>query len=124
VLGSLEVGKKADLFVIGGDASNPYDAVLAATPIDVRLVMVGGVALYGDMSLAPLGPPDPGCETLDVCCHTKFACVAAPSSSPSDKFDQTYAEIEAALGQGLQNYDALGLSPWTRSPMTPLVRCP
>jgi cytosine/adenosine deaminase-related metal-dependent hydrolase len=124
VLGSLEVGKKADLFVIGGDAANPYDAVLAATPIDVRLVMVGGVALYGDTSLAALGPPSPGCEALDICCHTKFACVASQSNSSTDKFGQTYAEIEGALSQGLADYDALGLSQWTFSPITPLVRCP
>jgi 5-methylthioadenosine/S-adenosylhomocysteine deaminase len=124
VLGSLEVGKKADLFVIGGDVANPYDAVLAATPVDVRLVMVGGVALYGDPSLAALGPPSPGCEAVDVCCRSKFACVAAPSNSPTDKFGQTYAEIRSALEQGLADYDAMQLSPWTWSPMTDLVRCP
>lgn len=123
VLGSLAPGKKADLFVIGGDAANPYDAVLAATPVDVRLVMVGGKALYGDPSLAPLGPATPGCETLDVCCRSKFACVAAPSNTATDKFGQTYVEIEAALAQGLADYDALGLSQWTFSPITPLVRC-
>jgi Amidohydrolase family len=124
VLGSLEVGKKADLFVIGGDVANPYDAVLAATPVDVRLVMVGGVALYGDPSLAALGPASPGCEALDVCCRSKFACVASPSFSSNDKFGQTYAEIRGALEQGLADYDAMQLSPYTWSPMTDLVRCP
>ncbi len=124
VLGSLEVGKKADLFVIGGDAANPYDAVLAATPVDVRLVMVGGVALYGDPALVALGPASPGCESVGVCCRTKFACVATPSNSPADKFGQTYAEIRSLLEQGLAEYDAMQLSPWVWSPMTDLVRCP
>jgi 5-methylthioadenosine/S-adenosylhomocysteine deaminase len=124
VLGSLEAGKKADLFVIGGDGANPYDAVLAATPADVRLVMVGGVALYGDPSLAALGPASPGCEAIDICCRSKFACVASTSNSPNDKFGQTYAEIRGALEQGLAEYDAMQLSPWVWSPMTDLVRCP
>src|SRR4051794_20508728 len=48
LLGSLAVGKKADIMVIAGDACAPYDALIAATPAEVRLVVVGGVALYGD----------------------------------------------------------------------------
>lgn len=124
VLGSLEVGKKADLFVIGGDAVDPYSAVLAATPSDVRLVMVGGQALYGDPALTPLGPASPGCEAIDICTRPKFLCVAAPSISATDKFGQTYAQIRGALEQGLAAYDALNLSQWKWSPMTPLVRCP
>lgn len=124
VIGTLEVGKKADLFVIGGDALNPYDTLLASTPTDVRLVMVGGRVLYGDLTLQPLGPTNPGCETIDICCHQKFVCVAAPSMSATDKFGQTWAEITGNLAQGLAEYDALQLSQWTWSPMTPVVRCP
>lgn len=48
VLGSLEAGKKADLMVIKGDRCAAYDALLAAIPADVQLVMIGGRVLYGD----------------------------------------------------------------------------
>lgn len=122
VLGSIEVGKKADLMVIPGDLAAPYEALLRATPKDVRLVMVGGVALYGDAAVAPLGPPTPGCEVLDVCTNAKFACVATPSTA--NKLGQTFTEIQTALSAGLAAYDALDKSPWDFSPITPLVKCP
>ncbi len=124
VLGSLEVGKKADLMVIPGDLATAYDSLLKATPADVRLVMVGGVALYGDAAVAPLGPPSPGCETIDVCTAKKFACVAQAAGTAVNKLGQSYAEIQSALSSNLAAYDALDLSPYNFSPITPLARCP
>lgn len=123
-LGSLEVGKKADLMVIGGDPSAPYQALLEAHPADVRLVMVDGVTLYGDGQLQPLGPATPGCETLTICGRPKFLCVALPGGTATDKFGQTWADIEAALSAALASYDALDLSPWDFSPLAPLATCP
>lgn len=123
-IGSIEAGKKADLLVIGGDPCMPYDALLATTPVEVRLVLVGGVPLYGDAALKPLGPANPGCEDLDVCGAAKFVCVAAPSLSPTDKFGQTFAAIQSTLNTELAVYDALDLSAWDFAPITPLVRCP
>jgi imidazolonepropionase-like amidohydrolase len=123
-IGSLAAGKKADLFVIGGDASAPYDALLASTPRDVRLVMVGGVALYGDVALSSIAPKAPGCETIDICCATKFVCVAEAGGTTTNKFGQTYADITTALSTALTNYDAMGLTAWKFAPLTPLVRCP
>jgi cytosine/adenosine deaminase-related metal-dependent hydrolase len=124
LIGSLEAGKKADVMVIGGDACAPYDALLAATPADVRLVLVGGVALYGDAALKPLGPATPGCEDLDVCAGSKFICVATPSSTATDKLGQTLAQIQSTLDTALSDYDALALTAWTFAPITPIVRCP
>jgi hypothetical protein len=124
VIGSIAAGKKADLFVIGGDATKPYDALLASTPRDVRLVMVGGVALYGDSVLKSVGPAAPGCETIDVCCASKFVCVAESGGTTTNKFGQTYAEITAALGKALTDYDAMAITTNKFAPLTPLVRCP
>ncbi|RYE74381.1 MAG: hypothetical protein EOO74_11630, partial [Myxococcales bacterium] len=45
-IGSLKAGLYADLFVFGGDAAAPYDALLATSPATVRLTMVGGRVLY------------------------------------------------------------------------------
>jgi 5-methylthioadenosine/S-adenosylhomocysteine deaminase len=122
VIGTIEVGKKADLVVISGDRTHPYDALLGATPKEVRMTMVGGVPLYGDVALAAYGPASPGCEEILVCGKKKFLCVAEAASN--DKLDQTFAEIRAALGAGLEDYDDLDLSPYDFAPITPLVRCP
>jgi 5-methylthioadenosine/S-adenosylhomocysteine deaminase len=124
VIGSIEPGKKADLMVIGGSPDAPYDALLAATPRDVRMVVVGGVVLYGDPQLALVGPSEPGCEAIEICGQSKFVCVAEQGGTASNKLGQTLAEIETVLETELASYDALDLSPWDFSPIAPLVKCP
>jgi 5-methylthioadenosine/S-adenosylhomocysteine deaminase len=123
VLGALAPGMKADVMVIGGDRSRPYEALLAATPASVRLVTVGGRALYGDAVLTALGPAAPGCEPLDVCGAGKFVCVAAPGATSSNKLGQTLRDVTDTVAAELQRYDDLNLSAWDFSPPTPLVRC-
>ena len=123
-LGTLEPGKKADLFVISGDPTYPWDAVLAATPADVRLVLVGGVPLYGNDELGPLGPASPGCETLMVCGEQKFVCVAEPGGTATNKFGQTLSDITSVLESELVIYDDMNLSQWDFAPIAPLVKCP
>jgi hypothetical protein len=85
--------------------------------------MVGGVALYGDTAVAPLGPPTPGCETVDICSAQKFACVAQGAGTASNKLGQTFVEIRSTLSSALAAYDAQDVSPYDFSPITPLVRC-
>ncbi|MEO6776473.1 MAG: amidohydrolase family protein [Kofleriaceae bacterium] len=122
-LGSIEVGKLADLSVFTGTAAAPYDAIIASTPSSVRLVMVGGVVLYGDTVLQPAAPAAPGCETLDVCGASKFLCVA--TTSAANKLDQTFAQITGALGDALALSDALTPDDgFEFAPLTPLVACP
>jgi 5-methylthioadenosine/S-adenosylhomocysteine deaminase len=121
-LGSIDVGKKADLTVIGGTCSDPWSTLIRARPRDVRLVMVGGVPLYGDASMQAAAPSSPGCEAVDVCGVQKFACVA--ESASTDKLSQTLVDIVDNLTSGLSDYDAMHLTQWTFSPITPLVDCP
>jgi cytosine/adenosine deaminase-related metal-dependent hydrolase len=123
VLGSLTVGKKADLVVLDGDPNKPYDALLEATPNKVRLVLVNGVPLYGDAILGPVAQTSPACENLAICDRCKFLCVAQDGGLPTDKLGQTYAEIADALAAGIEGYDALKLTAWSFAPLTPLVRC-
>lgn len=125
-LGSISVGKKADLFVIGGDVGKPYDALLASTPREVRLVMVGGVALVGDSALRPIAAYSaaPGCDTLDACGASKFLCVAKPGGTTTDKLGQSYAQIEGTLGVELKKYDDLNLTTYDFAPLAPLLKCP
>ena len=123
VLGSLAVGLKADLIVIPGSASAPYDALLAARPQDLRLVMVNGVILYGDPQLQAAAPQAPGCEALDVCAKPKFVCVARADGTATNKLGQTLAEITGTLETAFERYDAMNLSAWKFAPIAPLVKC-
>ncbi len=102
-IGSLTVGYKADITVIGGDVDDPYGSIVAAEPRDVRLVILDGRVMYGDDQLEPAAPQTPGCEAIDICGRNKFLCVAIDDNS--QKFDQTYADIEMALNQALMDYD-------------------
>jgi 5-methylthioadenosine/S-adenosylhomocysteine deaminase len=123
VLGSLEVGKRADISVIGGWRPAPYDALLLAQPVSVRFVMVDGRVLYGDAQLVAAGPASPGCEALDVCGADKFICAA--ETSTLNKLNQTYGEIQQILVDAVVDYDA-NVLPAGRpafSPVAPLARC-
>ncbi|MBW2523002.1 MAG: amidohydrolase family protein [Deltaproteobacteria bacterium] len=120
-IGSLAPGMKADVTVLGGDFDQPYASVIAADPSWVRLVLVDGVALYGDDQLLPIAPSSPGCEQLEVCSREKFLCVAVEGGDPEHKFGQTLADIETALNDALVAYDQLDMSPWDFAPITPLV---
>ncbi len=122
-LGTLAVGSVADISVFGGDPAQPYDAIIAAHPSDVRLVMVGGIVLYGDMVLQAAGPAAPGCEALDICGTPKFLCAA--ETNTANKLDQTKVDIETALSTALTMADSLTTADgYTFAPLAPLVHCP
>jgi hypothetical protein len=54
-IGKLEKGLYADILVIRQRGSSPYQAVVTATPADIRLVMISGRPIYGDYDvLEPL----------------------------------------------------------------------
>lgn len=122
-IGSLEVGKRADIVLLAGDPQTPYDAIIQSRPMDVELVMLDGRALYGAPVLKPAAPATPGCEDLPVCQVSKFLCVA--ESSTADKLNQTYGDITQVLISNLAAYDALvapmSISPF--SPLAPLLKC-
>jgi 5-methylthioadenosine/S-adenosylhomocysteine deaminase len=124
LLGSLEVGKRADLAIVAGDPSDPYASIVRLRPAGVFLVMVDGKALYGDASLVAAGPAVPGCETINVCNASKFICAA--ETSTTNLLNQTFAQITQSLTQALTNYDNMvapsGVAPF--SPLAPLAKCP
>ncbi len=121
-IGQIKEGYLADIAVYAGDTSKPYDAVLAATPKDVQLVMVGGNVLYGDPALVAAQAHQPACEALDVCGVQKSLCIA--TSDSSNKLDQTFADIKAALETALEAADAqTPADGFNFAPLTPLVKC-
>lgn len=123
VLGSIEVGKKADITVISGDVTKPYETIVGANPNDVSLVMVNGIVLVGDAVLEEAGPKWVACESLDICGVPKFACVAEAEGTDSDKLKQTWAEITTVLSTELEAFDARDLTAWDFAPLAPLVKC-
>jgi hypothetical protein len=120
-IGRIAAGRKADLTVVAGSCAGPQRALIEAQPADVRLVLVGGVPLYGDAALQAAAPAAPGCDALDVCGSAKFVCVAETGGTVSNKLGQTLADITGALSQALTDYDALNLTPWKFAPIAPLV---
>jgi hypothetical protein len=85
--------------------------------------MVGGSILYGDIAFQADAQSGPPCETIDVCGTPKFLCVA--TADTTNKLDETYSEIKAALEQGLLDADAqTPTDGWSFAPLTPLVKCP
>jgi hypothetical protein len=124
-MGTLEAEKLADIAVFARvPGQDPYTTVVQAKPNTVRLVMVGGVVLYGDMQLTAAAPQAPGCETIDICGVDKFLCVA--TTSTANKLNQTYADIRGILEDAFAVVDAVRPDvdgqPFVAP--TPLVRCP
>ncbi|MFE6076746.1 amidohydrolase family protein [Paenibacillus sp. NPDC057886] len=64
-LGVLKAGAMADILVIDGTGGDPYDRLIDATEADVKLVVVHGVARYGDrdfmetLNVVPEQAPEP-----------------------------------------------------------------
>jgi cytosine/adenosine deaminase-related metal-dependent hydrolase len=71
VIGTLAVGKVADIAIFEGKTHKDHRAILDADPQDVALVMRGGKVLYGDAPLVASGT----CDALDVCGAAKKVCV-------------------------------------------------
>jgi hypothetical protein len=106
-VGSIEVGKVADLLVITEPPRHvrkdlppsPYRSLIDATERDVRLVLVGGDPLVGDVGLMQRLKPNQyelvnsGCE-----CYQKALDVRKPGIP---KGDETLADIQQTLGDGL-----------------------
>jgi imidazolonepropionase-like amidohydrolase len=66
-IGSIAVGKHADLLVVNGDASHAYRAVIDAKPQDVMLTTIGGQVFYGDEKLVEGTGTTREFETVDAC---------------------------------------------------------
>ena len=118
-LGSIEPGKTADLFVItepvrprsvhrrGGNPGwsavgippSPYRSLIDATERDVRLVLVGGDPLVGDVALMQqLKPGESDTITANSGCYQKAVDV---TKTETPKGDQKLSAILKTLNDGL-----------------------
>lgn len=126
-LGVIKKGHVADLFVVRGTGTDPYETILASTPGDVRLTMVAGQVIYGDETLRAIAAFGDACEPLDACGTAKFVCAAVPGTQ-TDKLGQTAAQVRQILEAAMTDVDATRATAvndgLTFSPLTPTVSCP
>lgn len=102
-IGSVEAGKLADLLVIrrpaasptGGMPDSPYRSLLDATERDVRLVLVGGAPLAGDVDL--MQALKPGDFEVVPSARGGFSKALDLTDPSVPRGAQTLAEVEAAL---------------------------
>jgi 5-methylthioadenosine/S-adenosylhomocysteine deaminase len=106
-VGSIEPGKTADLFLITQPDRNrrddippsPYRSLIDATERDVRLVIVGGDPLVGNVELMQQLKPDQAEVIQSSCSCYQKAITVAKSGIP--KGDETLSDIQQALNTGL-----------------------
>jgi 5-methylthioadenosine/S-adenosylhomocysteine deaminase len=98
-IGSITKGLYADLLLIRKGRMEPYQALLHASPADVRLVMVGGLPVYGDRDLMEQLLPGRQLETLSVCGKTKALYIERQKEIPETQktFKQMSEELESKL---------------------------
>ncbi|MGC1294233.1 MAG: amidohydrolase family protein [Alloacidobacterium sp.] len=98
-VGSLEPGHAADLIVVRNTgkarAKDAYWSLTHASPEDVELVMIGGVATYGDPQLMRQVSNSPA-ETLRVCGVEKNISFTSEKQQPGS-FAETESKLEDAL---------------------------
>ncbi len=102
-LGTLEAGKFADFIVIDAKidttSKSPLDPVVKATPADIKLVVVGGQALYGDPALlAKFLPQGTKLDTLTVCGVQKAVYLGQSGAADLGK---SLSDIQSTLNDAL-----------------------
>ena len=104
-LGSLEAGKRPDLLVIDGDSGDPYQELLQATEGDVKLVLIAGVARYGEQTLvSALGGQ--GLEPFQIAGQARVLNLRQKTADPVVG-QITLAEAKDRLEQALANLKQL-----------------
>jgi 5-methylthioadenosine/S-adenosylhomocysteine deaminase len=91
----------ADLLLIRRNASDAYQALLHASPADVRLVVIGGVPTYGDPDLMDRLVPQHELERLTVCGVSKKLYIKPQQGIPetAKTFKQMSAELRSKLSE-------------------------
>jgi cytosine/adenosine deaminase-related metal-dependent hydrolase len=75
---------QADLMVIPGDPQDPYQALLEANPEDVKLTVVSGRPMYGDVDLMAQFPFLGDVEAVTVCEQPKTLAIQIDAHSIPD----------------------------------------
>lgn len=98
-IGTLAKGMYADLLLIRRKGKDAYEALLYASPADVRLVVIGGTPVYGDTDLMDKLLPRQHLEHLTVCGTPKELFIEPQPGIPETQksFKQISDELESEL---------------------------
>jgi len=95
-VGAIQPGLFADIFLLHGDPTQPFDALVQSKPQDVSLVVVNGVPIYGDATL--MSKFNVNAEAVSFCGETKNLNLGVlPNGKLSD--------VQHRLGQKMQAYN-------------------
>jgi 5-methylthioadenosine/S-adenosylhomocysteine deaminase len=94
--GSIAAGLRADLMVVPGNADAPYDALLAADPVDVALTVVNGRPGYGDPALMDQFGYLDDVETITIAEQPKRLALAIDAHA-IDESDVLFSVVIGAL---------------------------
>jgi 5-methylthioadenosine/S-adenosylhomocysteine deaminase len=103
-IGSLSRGLFADLLLVKRNGNDPYAAILRASPLDIRLVVVGGTPVYGDKDLMEKLLPQAMLEPVMVC-HKDAAKVLYLGEASQVGLKKTWRETEEQLGLALRQWN-------------------
>lgn len=113
-IGTLAVGRVADLAVFDTTTRSDYDAILNAQPPDVVLVMRGGRILFGEEQTIAEVPNAGACDPIDVCGSDRAVCLV-------DEIGQNYSQLAIANTSGYPLfYCGTPVAEPTCTPMRPL----
>lgn len=102
-IGSLKPTLYADLLLVRKNGDSPYHALTHSGPGDVRLVVVDGVPLYGDLDLMERLVSRGEIERIKVCGREKALHVQF-EKSPSKRVIAPWKEISTALARALNQW--------------------
>jgi 5-methylthioadenosine/S-adenosylhomocysteine deaminase len=94
-VGTIQPGLFADLFLLHGDATQPFDSLVQSKPQDVSLVIVNGVPIYGDETL--MSKFNVTTEPVPFCGETKQLNLGV---MPNGKL----SDVQQRLGHKMQAY--------------------
>jgi 5-methylthioadenosine/S-adenosylhomocysteine deaminase len=95
-VGTIQPGLFADLFLLRGDATRPFDSLVQSKPQDVSLVLVNGVPIYGDAKF--MSAFNIKAEPVPFCGETKDLNLnVLPNGKLSD--------VQQRLGQKMKVYN-------------------
>jgi 5-methylthioadenosine/S-adenosylhomocysteine deaminase len=103
--GSLSRGYFADLLLLRRKGADPYAALLHATPLDVRLVVVDGRPVYGDKDLMELLLPQRTLEPVEICGKRDEKVLYLGSDASLGGLPKTWKETTNHLRGALQQWN-------------------
>lgn len=103
-IGSLSRGYLADLLLLKRKGTQPYSALLHATPLDVRLVVVGGKPIYGDRDLMEKLLPQAVLEAVNICHQDGAKVLYLGSEASQGGLRKTWRETSEQLALALQQW--------------------